>query len=138
MGFGSNGVGRQVKIGAILESVLNQTDERILFCTGWALYTDLPKHPNLFITKYVNHDTVLPQCKLGILHGGAGTLAAMLRNNLPVILVSFYTDQPTWGKIVVKKGLGAHIPAKKLTAKKLIAAIALAQTGGKTKCQGHG
>jgi len=127
MGFGSNGVGSQLKIGAILESVLNHTTERILFCTGWALYADLPKHPNLFITKYVDHDVALTQCKTGIFHGGAGTLAAMLRNNLPVIIVSFYTDQPTWGKIVERKELGAHIPAKRLTAKKLIAAISAVQ-----------
>jgi sterol 3beta-glucosyltransferase len=42
--------------------------------------------------------------------------------------VSFYTDQPTWGKIVEKKKLGVHIPIKKLTADKLVAAIELAQT----------
>lgn len=127
-GFGSNGVGSRVKIGEILRAILNNTNERILFCTGWALYDDLPKHPNLFITKYVDHDAVLPQCKLGVFHGGAGTLAAMLRNNLPVIIVSFYTDQPTWGKIIARTRLGAHIPAKKLTAKKLMAAIEETQT----------
>ena len=128
MGFGSNGVGSRVRIGEILSAVLNNRNERILFCTGWALYAELPKHPNLFVTKYVDHAAVLPKCKLGIFHGGAGTLAAMLRNDLPVIIVSFYTDQPTWGKIIVRKGLGAHIPAKKLTAKKLIAAIEETQT----------
>ncbi|MCU0326302.1 MAG: hypothetical protein MUF45_13760, partial [Spirosomaceae bacterium] len=41
---------------------------------------------------------------------------------------SFYTDQPTWGKIVEKKKLGFHIPVKKLTADKLISAIRQSQT----------
>jgi sterol 3beta-glucosyltransferase len=127
IGFGSNGVGENLKMGDILREMLAQSNERILFCTGWALYADLPEHPNLFIAKYADHDAVFPQCKVGIFHGGAGTLSAMLRNNLPVVIVSFYTDQPTWGKIVVKKGMGAHILAKRLTAKKLVAAIGAVQ-----------
>ncbi|MEO6977103.1 MAG: glycosyltransferase [Mucilaginibacter sp.] len=124
MGFGSNGVGNTEKFAAILDDVLTKTDERILFCTGWAVFDNLPVHKNLFVTKYVNHHAVLPQCKAGIFHGGAGTLAAMLRNNLPVIIISFYTDQPTWGKIIERMGLGVHIPVKKLTSGKLIDALA--------------
>lgn len=128
MGFGSNGVGNTGKFVSILNDVLNKTDERILFCTGWGTYQHMPQHPNLFVTKYVNHGAVLPKCKAGIFHGGAGTLSAMLKHNLPVIIISFYTDQPTWGKIVERRKLGAHIPVKKLTSQKLIAAITVVQT----------
>lgn len=127
IGFGSNGVGNSDKFTDILQEILNSTNERILFCTGWALYHDLPVHKNLFIIKYVNHDNILPKCKIGIFHGGAGTLAAMLRNNLPVIIISFYTDQPAWGKIIERKGLGIHIPLKQLKASKLLEAIANVQ-----------
>lgn len=123
MGFGSNGVGNPDKVYGILKDVLETTNERILFCTGWAHYGTLPKHKNLYITKYINHEIVLPKCKLGIFHGGAGTLATMLRHDLPTIIISFYTDQPTWGKIITKMELGFHIPFKKLTSNKLIAAI---------------
>lgn len=125
MGFGSNGVGNTEKFTAILSDVLTKTNERILFCTGWSVFDNLPVHKNLFVTKYVNHHTVLPQCKAGIFHGGAGTLAAMLRNDLPVIIISFYTDQPTWGKIIERMRLGVHIPVKKLDAEKLISALTM-------------
>jgi sterol 3beta-glucosyltransferase len=128
IGFGSNGVGDSEKFTAILTDVLNKTDERILFCKGWSVFDNLPQHKNLFVAKYINHEAILPQCKVGIFHGGAGTLATMLRNNLPVVIVSFYTDQPTWGKIVEQKKLGVHIPVKKLTSGKLIAAIQKCQT----------
>jgi sterol 3beta-glucosyltransferase len=111
-----------------LTEVLEKTNERILFCTGWSQFNNLPKHKNLFVTKYVNHETILPKCKLGVFHGGAGTLATMLRHNLPVIIVSFYTDQPTWGKIVESKKLGVHIPVKTLSFDKLISAIQKIQT----------
>lgn len=128
IGFGSNGVGNTGKFVAIINDILHRTTERVLFCTGWSVFEDLPRHPNLFMTKYVDHAQVLPQCKLGIFHGGAGTLNTMLRHKLPVIIISFYTDQPTWGKIIERKQLGVHIPVKKLTADKLIAAIAKVQS----------
>lgn len=128
MGFGSNGIGNPEKFVEVITTVLNQTNERILFCTGWGIFNNLPKHKNLFVTKYVDHHTILPQCKAGVFHGGAGTLSAMLKNNLPVIIISFYTDQPTWGKIIERMKLGIHIPVKKLNAQKLITAIAKVQT----------
>lgn len=128
LGFGSNGVGNHEKFSAILSHLLTQTQERVLFCTGWSQFKDLPDHPNLFVTKYVNHEAILPHCKVGVFHGGAGTLATMLRHNLPMVIVSFYTDQPTWGKSIAKKGLGLHIPVKKLDAKALLEAIQKVQT----------
>ncbi|TFF40745.1 glycosyltransferase [Mucilaginibacter psychrotolerans] len=128
MGFGSNGVGNTEKFVAIINQILSSTTERILFCKGWSVFGDLPRHPNLFVAKYVNHAQILPKCKAGIFHGGAGTLAAMLRYNLPVIIISFYTDQPTWGKIIERKQLGVHIPVKKLTTDKLISAIGKVQS----------
>lgn len=127
IGFGSNGIGNPDKIITILNAIIEQTNERFLFCTGWSIFNELPKHENVFITKYVNHEVIFPKCKVAIFHGGAGTLATLLRNQLPVIIVSFYTDQPTWGKIIEKKKLGVHIPYKKLTAKKLILAIKTVQ-----------
>jgi sterol 3beta-glucosyltransferase len=128
MGFGSNGVGNTEKFIAILNDILTKTNERILFCTGWALFENLPVHKNLFVTKYVNHEVVLPKCKVGVFHGGAGTLATMLRNNLPVIIISFYTDQPTWGKIIERMKLGVHIPIKKLNSDNLIPLLTYVQT----------
>lgn len=127
IGFGSNGIGNTEKIIRIITEILEKTSESILFCTGWSLFNNLPRHRKLFVTKYVNHEVILPKCKVGIFHGGAGTLATMLRNNLPVIIISFYTDQPTWGKIVERKQIGIHIPIRKLTAHKLISAIQLSQ-----------
>lgn len=128
IGFGSNGVGNTEKFISILNTMLNKTNERILFCTGWSLFENLPAHKNLFVTKYVNHGAVLPKCKAGVFHGGAGTLAAMLRNDLPVVIISFYTDQPTWGKIAERMKFGVHIPVKKLHADKLISALTKIQT----------
>ncbi len=128
IGFGSNGIGNAEKFVFILNDILAKTNERILFCTCWGLFENLPVHKNLFVTKYVNHEVVLPKCKVGIFHGGAGTLATMLRNNLPVIIISFYTDQPTWGKIIERMKLGVHIPIKKLSSENLLHALTRVQS----------
>ena len=134
MGFGSNGVGNTDKFIDIINEILNSTNERILFCTGWSIFKNLPQHKNMFVTKYVNHRVVLPKCKAGIFHGGAGTLAAMLRNNLPIVIISFYTDQPTWGKIIKRMKLGVHIPVKKLSAERLISALTIVQSSEIKNC----
>ena len=128
IGFGSNGIGNPEKFVAMLNDILTKTNERILFCTGWGMFENLRVHENLFVTKYVNHEAILPKCKAGIFHGGAGTLAAMLRHNLPVIIISFYTDQPTWGKIIERMNLGVHMPVKQLNSGKLLSALAHVQT----------
>lgn len=128
MGFGSNAIGDKLGMIRLINELLQQTNERILFCTGWSQLDGFPVNERLFITKYADHEHVLPYCKLGVFHGGAGTLATMLRHDLPVVIVSFYTDQPAWGKIIERKGLGVHIPVKKLNTSRLAAAIQQVQT----------
>lgn len=123
IGFGSNGIGNVEKINSIIQAILTDTDERVLFCTGWSTFCNLPHNERLFVTKNVNHEIIFPMCKIGVFHGGAGTLATMLRHKLPIIIISFYTDQPTWGKIIERKKLGVHIPIKRLNSRKFLSAI---------------
>lgn len=127
IGFGSNVIHNQEDFVKILKEVLNQSDHRIVFCTSWSEIPDLPNHPNLFVVKSTNHDWLMPKCKVAVIHGGAGTLATVLRSQIPVIIASRYTDQPTWGKIVEKKKAGIHIPFQKLNSKNLLQAISSCQ-----------
>ena len=50
-------------------------------------------------------------------------MAAALKAKIPIVIISIIADQPWWGKIIKKKGVGVHIPFKKLTTQKLISAI---------------
>ena len=53
-------------------------------------------------------------------HGGAGTTAAGLKAGRPTMVVPFFGDQPFWGSMVHRMGVGAApIPFKKLTAQNL-------------------
>ncbi|HEY2583602.1 MAG TPA: glycosyltransferase [Mucilaginibacter sp.] len=122
-GFGSIPVPDAELFGNILNDILSKTNLRIIFCKGWSVIDTLTEHPNLFVVKYINHQWLFPQCKAAIIHGGAGTTAAVLKAKIPSIIVSVFADQPWWGKIIEEKKLGIHIPFKKLTTRKLLAAI---------------
>ncbi len=112
----------------LLMELVETSNHRILFCKGWSGIEDLPGHPNLFIVGQVNHEWLLPQCKVAVIHGGAGTTAAVLRAGIPAIITSLFGDQPWWGKIIGDRKVGIHLPFKKLSSKKLLEAIDQTQT----------
>lgn len=126
IGFGSIPIPDPQQFYAALQRVLTQ--RRVVLSTGWSVLADLPKHPNLFVGKYFDHDRLLPRCSVAVIHGGIGTVAAVLKSGIPVIIASILADQPINGRIIEKRGLGFHIPFKKLTAEKLLHAIAATQT----------
>jgi len=117
IGFGSIPFPDMDLLRQIIENLIQ--DRRVIFCLGWSKMTSIPNHENLFVTQYVNHEWLFPRCKMAIIHGGIGTLASVLKSKIPVIVVSIFADQPWWGAIVENKGLGFHIPSKKLSIKRL-------------------
>ncbi len=132
MGFGSIPIPDKKKLFHALQGLLAQ--RRVVFGAGWSIVNGidpvdgvLPAHPNLFVTKYVNHDWLLPRCSAVIIHGGIGTISAALRSGTPVIVVSILADQPVNGKMIEQKKLGCHIPFKSLSPENLLRAINTAQ-----------
>ena len=123
IGFGSIPIPNPQLLISILTELLQTTNHRFIFCSGWSLPIDLPKHPNLFQIKSISHQWLFPNCKTAIIHGGVGTTAAVLNAKIPAIIISIIADQPWWGKIIERKKLGVHIPFKKLSEQKLLAAI---------------
>ena len=123
IGFGSIPVPDPLKLMQAIIHLLNSTQERVLLCTGWSKIPDLPKHPNLFIVSAVNHQWLFPRCKMVVIHGGIGTLIAALTAGVPSIVVSLFVDQPIWGQLISKKGVGLHLPWRKMTPKSLVKAI---------------
>lgn len=121
MGFGSIPIPDKARLLHTLQGML--TERRVVFATGWSILDGLPTHPNLFVTKYVNHDWLLPRCSAAIIHGGIGTISAALRAGTPIIVVSILADQPINGKIIEQKKLGCHLPFRELSPERLLQAI---------------
>lgn len=127
MGFGSIPVLEPEAFKQILNEILERSTHRLILCEGWSHFVNLPVHPNLYVVKEINHDWLFPQCKTAIVHGGIGTLSAVLRAKIPVIVASIIADQPMWGKIIEKKKIGVHIPFRKISTRGLLNAIAKTQ-----------
>jgi sterol 3beta-glucosyltransferase len=123
IGFGSIPVPHPEKLSQIIQHLLTNTNHRILFCAGWSHIPNMPQHANLFVVSAVNHQWLFPQCKTAVIHGGIGTLTAVLQAGIPPIVVSLFVDQPIWGKIIARKKAGVHLPWRKLNAQRLSNAI---------------
>jgi sterol 3beta-glucosyltransferase len=126
IGFGSIPIPDRKKFYQVLQGVLAK--KRVVLSTGWSVLDDLPEHPFLFTAKYFDHEWLLPRCSVAIIHGGIGTIAAVLKSGIPIVVVSILADQPISGKMIERRKLGYHIAFKKLTAEKLLQAVEAVQT----------
>lgn len=111
------------RIDEIVRQALKQTNNRGVILSGWGGVQHQTSDDVLYLES-VQHDWLLPKCKLVIHHGGAGTTSAGLRAGIPNIIVPFMADQPFWGKRVNQIGAGPKpIPVKKLSVANLSRAI---------------
>ena len=128
IGFGSIPVPDPPRLISIMEEILQNTTHRIVFCSGWSVIPGIPTHKNLFVVAEINHDWLFPHCKAGVIHGGIGTTAALIRSKIPSVIVSVLADQPYHGRLIEKNRIGVHIPFPKLTTRRLLAGICKTQT----------
>src|SRR6185437_9253611 len=83
IGFGSIPIPNPAQFYAALDGVLAK--KRVVLSKGWSILADLPTHPNLFVAKYFDHDQLLPRCSVAVIHGGIGTIGAVLKSGIPII-----------------------------------------------------
>jgi sterol 3beta-glucosyltransferase len=122
IGFGSIPFPDTVLISKVIIGLL-AAGVRIIYCQGWSDMPHVPKHPNLFIIKQTDHAWLLPKCRAAIIHGGIGTVAAVLNADIPAIVTPLFVDQPVWAQMVQQKKLGVSIPWRKLTAAAVLNAL---------------
>ena len=126
-GFGSMAKGDGTERGRVVVDAVRAAGHRVLVATGWG-GLDVPAGsggPDVLVRREVHHATVLPRCAAAIHHGGAGTTHAVVRAGAPSIVVPFLADQPFWGRLLARTGLGAEpIPVGRLTRDRLVAALA--------------
>lgn len=126
VGFGSIVVDSPRKLTEIVFRVIQKTGQRAIVSKGWGGLGgdghDIPE--NIFLVGSCPHDWLFQYVSCVVHHGGAGTTAMGLKLGRPTVIVPFFGDQPFWGSIVAREGVGpAPIPYKELTADKLADAI---------------
>jgi sterol 3beta-glucosyltransferase len=126
-GFGSMaGGGDPIARGRALLSTTRARGLRLLIARGLG-GIDLPKEEieeDVLVVGSVAHDRVLPRAAAAVHHGGIGTLHAVARSGIVSVIAPFIADQPFWGAMMHRRGLGpAPIPQRRLTPTRLHAAL---------------
>ncbi|WP_448808921.1 glycosyltransferase [Agromyces bauzanensis] len=130
-GFGSMAAGDPVARGRALVDAARARGLRLLVATGLGgiVVPDDLRGDDVFMTGSVDHAAVLPHAVAAVHHGGIGTVQAAMTAGTVSIVVPFIADQPFWGALLHRQGLGpAAIPQRKLSADRLAAAFAEAPT----------
>jgi sterol 3beta-glucosyltransferase len=129
-GFGSMKAGDARARGLAIVEAARRNGLKALVAGGWG-GIDIPpalRAGDVLVRESVDHQLVLPLAAAAIHHGGAGTVHAVVRAGIPSVVVPFIADQPFWGHLLHRRGLGPEpIPYWKVTADRL--SDALAQTG---------
>jgi UDP:flavonoid glycosyltransferase YjiC (YdhE family) len=134
VGFGSMAGRSPEDVAATVLNALEKSGQRGLLLTGWGGMNVMRVPDNVFVLNSAPHSWLFPRMAAVVHHGGAGTTAEGLRAGVPTVIVPFIVDQSFWGKRVQALGVGPEpIPAKKLTADKLAAAVRTATTDSKMK-----
>jgi sterol 3beta-glucosyltransferase len=129
IGFGSMIAEDPRRLTEMALAALQLTGQRGILLSGWSGLSSTKLPETVFCLEESPHTWLFPQMAAVVHHGGAGTLGASLRAGIPTIVTPFLLDQFGWGRVVSNLGVGPKsIPAKKLTAEKLAAAIQIAVT----------
>ena len=125
-GFGSMASGDPLARGRALITGARRRGLRVLVATGLggiAVPADLAG-PDVLSVPNVAHDAVLPRAVAAVHHGGAGTVHAALGVGAVSIIVPFIADQPFWGALLARTGLGpSPIPRRQLTPDRIARAL---------------
>lgn len=135
LGWGSMIAGGKGHMAALAVGAAMRAGLRAVVLGGWArigaegLPAPLRQYAAehvLFCADSLPHEWLLPQCSCAVIHGGAGTTAAVLRSGIPCIVTPVFVDQFYWAQRVsaLRVGFGfGTTPLLKVTAADVAAAI---------------
>jgi sterol 3beta-glucosyltransferase len=108
-GFGSMRDSRGLARADAIVKAARSLGMKSLLTTGWGGLVASPDHmvaSDVLVRTSLPHSLVLPRVDVGVHHGGAGTVHAMVRAGLPSVIMPFLADQPWWASRLHAQGLG--------------------------------
>ena len=136
LGWGSMVAGSAEKMATFAVEAAKVAGVRAVVLGGWAALSSesLPakgglreyaKANVLFYAGSLPHEWLFPQCAAAVHHGGAGTVAAVLRAGVPSIVTPVFIDQFYWARRVniQKVGYGFSEPLLSIKGTELGEAI---------------
>lgn len=124
IGFGSMGAARAAGRTRLVLEAVALSGERAVLATGWGGLLPAEVPANVFVLESAPHDWLFPRMSAVVHHGGAGSTMAGLRAGKPTVVCPFFGDQPFWGRVVERRGVGPRpVPQRSLTPAGLAWAI---------------
>lgn len=124
IGFGSMSDRNPEQLTQIAIEALMRSGRRGILAAGWEGMRGQPQSRDILMIDAVPHDWLFPRVSMVVHHGGVGTVAAALRAGIPQIVTPFSADQPLWGEMVYRRGVGPRpIMRQQLSAARLADAI---------------
>jgi len=122
IGFGSMVDPDPDHMGHMVATALAETGIRAVVQGEWAAH--IPATAPVLRIGSVPHHWLFPRMRAIVHHGGAGTTAAAVRAGVPNLIVSFFGDQPFWGRRMQALGLGpAPLSRRNLRSEQFVAAL---------------
>lgn len=116
------------KLGRIALQALADEPVHVVATFPAGVPPGLPRNPNATVCRFLNHGAVLDRAVCAVTHGGMGTTVKALDRGVPVCAVPFARDQAEVARRVQVARCGTRLPAKRLTAARLRAAVREAMT----------
>mmetsp|Transcript_3340 Transcript_3340/g.10110 ORF Transcript_3340/g.10110 Transcript_3340/m.10110 type:complete len:1014 (-) Transcript_3340:101-3142(-) len=124
LGFGSMVIGDPAVLWDLIVTAAEAAGERVVAQSSWSTLEGSKASPLVLAIGPMPHSRLFPKCGAAVHHGGAGTVHATLGAGLPTLVVPFFGDQPLWGEVCRRKGVGpAPIPFAELTSDNLAEAF---------------
>jgi vancomycin aglycone glucosyltransferase len=105
-GLGSTPISPPADIAAMIISAAAQLGERLLVCSGPNDLSEFDHFGHVKFVGEVSHAAILPECRVVVHHGGAGTTAAAMRAGVPSLILWLWLDQPVWAAAVQQLKIG--------------------------------
>ncbi|XP_031343048.1 UDP-glucuronosyltransferase 2B7-like [Photinus pyralis] len=110
-----------------LQKVLLQTITELPYLVLWQIDSEIIKNKpdNVIVSKWWPQQSILkhPSIKLFITQGGLQSLEEGIYDNVPMVVLPFFADQPVNAKNIEEKGFGLALDYNKLTKQQFKAAI---------------
>lgn len=111
----------------------SQIGQRAVCVTAHADHLPAPLPDGALHASYAPFATLFPRAAAVVHHGGIGTSAQALAAGVPQLIVPMGFDQPDNAVRLVQLGVGAAIPARRVTGPRAAAALRALLTGTRTQ-----